>query len=313
MKIFLQGMRRSGTTLLFDILSTDDRFNVQSYYEPLAAAKREAIGGGSRISKEDFFAKIRIIRSEFARENNVADVTVFNYGAPRNPSVELSSDMHPVVQGYLRYLGSRSDHCLLKFVRIYAKLKILAKLHPDAKIIHIVRDPRAVITSFLFGKGRKRAFLYEAEYDFFGQVTVETSLNRVPSYNLLRSFLASGLTDLSLEAPDYLKLLALWQFHFQRTHNDGLHYFGPKGYLLINHEEVLSHPEVFLHRVYDFLGLEVPVNVKWWLNDHLDSQRRIFMDESPRWSEAFQRLNMYPTLKLAGYSNLIRYLDQVGE
>ena len=44
MNVFIQGMRRSGTTILFDILWEDERFDC--YYEPFAAAKKEVWGGG---------------------------------------------------------------------------------------------------------------------------------------------------------------------------------------------------------------------------------------------------------------------------
>ena len=53
MNVFIQGMRRSGTTILFDILSVDPYFD--SYYEPFAAANKEAIGGGSGMHKLIFF------------------------------------------------------------------------------------------------------------------------------------------------------------------------------------------------------------------------------------------------------------------
>ncbi len=87
MNVFIQGMRRSGTTFLFDILSADGRFD--GYYEPLAKAKRRALGGGSGVSKEDFFHKIRETRNAFASFYNLPNTDILNYGAPRCPELEL--------------------------------------------------------------------------------------------------------------------------------------------------------------------------------------------------------------------------------
>ena len=38
MNVFVQGMRRTGTTIVYDLLSVDPGFDV--YYEPLAAGKQ---------------------------------------------------------------------------------------------------------------------------------------------------------------------------------------------------------------------------------------------------------------------------------
>ena len=41
MNVFIQGMRRNGTTILFDLFCEDDLYDC--YYEPLAAAVKPAI------------------------------------------------------------------------------------------------------------------------------------------------------------------------------------------------------------------------------------------------------------------------------
>ncbi len=45
-QIFIQGMRRSGTTILYDLFSADP--SLTCFYEPLAAG-RPSIGGGIRM------------------------------------------------------------------------------------------------------------------------------------------------------------------------------------------------------------------------------------------------------------------------
>ncbi len=60
MNLFAQGMRRSGTTITFDILFNDK--DLDCYYEPLALAKRDAKGGGSGATDIDYFEKVRQTR-----------------------------------------------------------------------------------------------------------------------------------------------------------------------------------------------------------------------------------------------------------
>ena len=64
MKLFMQGMRRSGTTIIFDILSQDERLDL--YYEPFSEGKVGSLGGGSGLQPVDLMEKIRDVRSRIA-------------------------------------------------------------------------------------------------------------------------------------------------------------------------------------------------------------------------------------------------------
>ena len=69
MKLFIQGMRRSGTTIVFDILSQDRQLDL--YYEPFSLGRKGALGGGSGIQKIDLMEKIRLSREHFIYKNDL--------------------------------------------------------------------------------------------------------------------------------------------------------------------------------------------------------------------------------------------------
>jgi Sulfotransferase family len=140
-QIFIQGMRRSGTTILYDLLSADP--SLRCFYEPMAAG-RPAIGGGSGLRHEDLMAGVREARETFAAEHpELEDASVLNYGAPRDWRLEFERDLPPVVRDYLRFLLSRGDAVAMKFTRMAYKIPVLAEIAPRGRLIHVIRDPRA--------------------------------------------------------------------------------------------------------------------------------------------------------------------------
>ena len=150
----IQGMRRSGTTILYDLLCEDP--GLACFYEPLAAA-RPSIGGGSGVQDVDVFESLHEARRDFAREHpELIDPSVLNHGAPRDWRLEFERDLPPLIRAYLQFLFDREDAVAVKFTRMSRKIPALAEIAGDARFIQIVRDPRAVVVSYLFGKGHRR-------------------------------------------------------------------------------------------------------------------------------------------------------------
>ena len=90
MNVFLQGMRRSGTTVFFDMFLSDGRF--ACFYEPLARMHRPSIGGGSGLRDVDLFASARSRRDDFMRRWKVTERDM-NAGAPLNPETEFTTEL----------------------------------------------------------------------------------------------------------------------------------------------------------------------------------------------------------------------------
>ncbi len=304
MKILIQGMRRSSTTFLFDVLCADGR--CRGYYEPLAKAARQAKGGGSRVREDDFFAELRAARERFLRQHPLADPSLLNFGAPRAARLELEEELPEEVLAYLRFLLAEGEHCVLKFVRAFRKARALARLSQEARLIHIVRDPRAVASSFLFGKGRKHAAALGDPAQFFAFLGDKTK-DRVEGPRQLQALdvanvlIERGLTRCAPDAPVFIKLLALWEFHFLETDRAGRAAFGER-YLLLRYEDLVRAPEQALARVYGLLGEEVPEATRQWTLAHVEDRPQVFAPDDPAWARAVDSLGLAATLAAAGYA-----------
>lgn len=305
--VFAQGMRRSGTTVLFDLVLEDGRFTC--FYEPLAAAK-PTFGGGSGIHREtDLFEPVRAVRERFLVENphwlqrypEFRDLNLFNYGAPRSVALEFEPDLPDYCKGYIGLLCNSASNTFIKFTRMHAKVACLKEIAPDAKLIHVVRDPRQVTASYLFGKNQKNRARFRDSEHFFTRVSDASAW----SSRLFSDFILSlpryrGITN----CEDFQRILLIWKYKFERTHTAGLACFGP-AYLLVQHEELLADPAATLERIGDFIGHPFKPETKNWALRNLRKPVPPFAEENPRWRQAFERLGMEDALFAAGYGDLL--------
>ena len=100
MNLYVCGLRRSGTTILYDALSEDP--GLRCFYEPLREDS-ETIGGGSGAHNTDLSAETRELRERFRRDRfpNL-QIELFNWGGPRAPELELEPDLPDHVRDVAR-------------------------------------------------------------------------------------------------------------------------------------------------------------------------------------------------------------------
>ena len=215
MNIFVQGMRRSGTTIAYDILCADGRFDC--YYEPLSAGEPK-LGGGSGAQSVDVSENVHQLRLEYlARERRSGDAALLNYGAPRQPELELEADLPDFVRDYLAAMLRRSEHSMVKFTRMYRKVRVLWELDPKAAFVHVVRDPRAVVASYLFGEQGKHRRRFRWKRRFFTR-----SSDRLPwaAYALSERLLETEEFRHLRGCPDFLRALLVWKVATQKVLRD---------------------------------------------------------------------------------------------
>ena len=297
MNLFMQGMRRSGTTIVFDILSQDSRFDL--HYEPLSAGRVGALGGGSKVQKLDLMEKTLQSREEFLRENPhiVADMTAFNYGAPRNPSLELESILPSVCLEYLRHL-LHSKHNVIKFTRMYRKARVLADLDPKAYVVLLVRDPRNVVASYLYGRGQRRMHKYATRELFF---TRNSKMNSWKCRQFADAIAEQENRPECRNVSNWLRPLIVWEYTFRHFYREAQELYGER-FRLLRHEDLCADPTAETIRLYQHIGLEPDHQVVQWAAQNVRGNFTECYSDDPRWSDAFERYGMMSTLQTAGYA-----------
>ena len=252
------------------------------------------------MREADLFAPVRELREQFRRTRHPSlDTELLNWGAPRAPELELEADLPVVCRDYLLFLLEQAPDVVVKEVRMYRKLPLLAALVPGASLVHLVRDPRAVATSYLMGRERRRAEQFETPDAFFEH----RSKRSMWASRQLAALLADrpgyeGLRD----AADVVRVLGVWRFVFEQT-RAGAAAFGER-HLLLRHEDVTAQPVAALQAVYELIGRPPPAAVTDWAAANIAPRDDVFAPEDPRWATAMVQAGVDQVLEAAGYGAL---------
>jgi Sulfotransferase family len=291
--VFVQGMRRSGTTILYDLLYEDP--SLTCFYEPLAA-ERPAVGGGSGLRDVDLFAEVRRLRGAFAaRHPELEDVSLLNYGAPRDWRLEFEPELPELLREYLRFLIGQDEAVALKFTRMSCKVPVLAEIAPDSRLVHVVRDPRAVAVSYLFGRHHRRREELAAPDCFFERTSDWTQWS---SYEFSQHLL--GEARLSSPLRDFERILLIWRHTFEATHRGASEAFGERC-TTVRNEDLREQPVATMRRLYAFLERPLPPAVERFATVAVQPHQTLVAPLDPRWEEAYERLGMGDAVRAAGY------------
>ena len=304
MNLFIQGMRRSGTTILYDALLDDPELSC--FYEPLREEK-ESVGGGSGAREFDVFARTRALRDEFrlARYPDMA-IDEFNWGGQRRPELELEHELPEHCMELLRHLlelgrEAGTPDTAIKETRLYCKVGALHELDPSGVLVHVVRDPRAVAASIVLGRGRRRQRKLRTADDFFAdRVDRKLWSSREISERLLERSGYPALADPS----NVERVLLVWRLSFEAARIEGMRLFGDR-YLLLRNEDLRSDPAAALASVYGVLDRPVPESVASWAEANVRPPQEAHAGDDPRWLESIERIGMADAVEEAGYGRVL--------
>jgi hypothetical protein len=304
MNLFLCGLRRSGTTILYDVLGEDPE--LRRWYEPLRE-EAETVGGGSGASDADLGAEMRDMRERFRADRYPElQIELFNWGGPRAPELELEADLPPHVRDWVAELLGSAPNVAIKETRLHHKLGAVAELDPDAAVVHLVRDPRAVTASMLLGR-RRRIDLYPDADAFF---TARTGRRLWSSRRISEELLASlAVGD---DVPDFVRPLVVWRAAVAAMERDGPRLFGDR-YALVRLEDLRADPAHELGRIYALIGRAAPDEVTAWATANIRRGGDVAYADDPRWARAARLLGMEEELERAGYAEILDLEEAPGE
>ncbi len=154
----------------------------------------------------------------------------------------------------LSYLLEQAADVAIKETRLHHKLAALAEIDPDAAVVHVVRDPRAVTASMLLGR-RRRTDIYPDADTFF---TARTGRRLWSSRRISREVLERRRSPICpTTSPTSCARWSCGRPAFETTTGDGRRLFGDR-YATVRLEDLREDPRGELARIYALTGRPAP-------------------------------------------------------
>lgn len=287
MRIFIVGLRRSGTTIFWESFRPDPRLRcVNEPFNPALCTLPEEIPNRSRREVIEIFRKDP---QDFWRRF-----------APIGVAEELQHTLSDRQAAYLRFLMEGADGFCTDVTRCHFKLQALKEVVPDAVLVHLYRAPAAFASSHLIptGSGGHRAnrlvrahgrvgfFTRERRFDYWGMQT----LTGGPPESLFGQRLREiGMDPEAVVAlPAAGRLLAFWRLAWETVERDGPRLFGDR-FVSVPFEAFCREPRGIVEGVYAAAGASPP--------DALDLSRvrpakPAHRADDPRWRRLLEQVGL---------------------
>jgi hypothetical protein len=252
--VFIMGNARSGTTILYRLLSLSERFNsVTAYhlirYQTLLA---NHLGGDTERAKmnlQEMFEALGIGGSRFDSVGISADFPEeYGFGLSDGWSQRLSPTTLPRFLELCRkvqYISGEDQPLLLKNPWDYGNFLYLAETFPEARFVFIHRSPIRVIGSLLRSMRsllRERNEYHALLAGSYDRLMRSPARRRI-AWWIFRSSLGTRIVG---------RQVARAANYFVRN----IHRLNSDRYVCIRYEDLCRDPRSLIGEIMDFLGVE---------------------------------------------------------
>ena len=219
--LFIVGQPRSGTTITWKTIRQDPRW--RCYNEPFNLHLRELVESGVDHPKETMGEYLEI--PDLFRK----------HWSPILPYAELYDRFLSHQTSFLQVLCETADRVCIDFTHVNARIAHLKEIVPEALIVHLVRDPRAWVTSHLRPYGKWLPGLPESFFNY------QRSFNYWCRQEVARQLDAEGFA--------HEQLLQVWNHLTSRAEAD-------QPDVTLSFEWFAKQPEKALETLYQLVGMD---------------------------------------------------------
>ena len=254
MRLFILGLRRSGTTVFWESFRPDRRF--ACYDEPFNPILNELPAPEPKGTRDEWIALFRRNPERFWR--------LFS---PIAGVEELQESLSDRQREYLEYVVASSENCVMDMTRCHFKLEALREVVPDAFVVHLYRAAAPWVSSHLGARGsgwrgrmrsaidRLSFFERSHRYGYWG---IEQIIADSPETLFGQRAAENHLDPAAVyEMPAIGRMLAYWKVLYDRIERDGPRVFGRR-FCSVAFSDFCVDPIGTVRRIYDFIGVKAP-------------------------------------------------------
>ena len=282
--VFLLGAGRSGTTLLYKILSIHRSVAYLSNYQnrypklPVLAYLQHILNQFPEYKRKAwfkeqgnaYFNERRRWFHSLVPTPSEAESVYASFDIPKTPSADYR--LRPQVAKRLRDRFerirqlSRGEVLLTKRTANNRRVSILTQIFPDAKYVHLIRDGRAVANSLLQVAWWNDHILYWA--------------GKTP-----QQMVAEGFSPLEIAARNWVEEMQSLEREIALLRSNQL--------LEVRYDELLHHPHEQLQRILDFMEITPQADAMFW--DIVESLHLVPQQEAwfCNWTEPESRMVLH--------------------
>ncbi len=280
--IFVIGSPRSGTTVLSEIISS---MPYSELFHDILITPHIVHKIADGISSQDYEFYICEIRANIEsairqqRQRRILLLAKLLKG-----KISLKEFSHSIL------LKTRLDSNFYENIRfIYHEPfltmnpELILDIFPEAKIVHIIRDPRACASSLI------------QSYNAFSDELILNMQNsneiysQIPEIGIIKSIKEKRVPywvdksdiELFIEGPNYLRAYLLWEYLekscYEKVSNSTK--FNKTNYILLQYNDFVSKPKLYVNKLNDFLEANIAKGEFNRLNTKSINKYKNFIDE----------------------------------